>query len=226
MTTDLLGFLDESKKPVRDPRTGRVSTSGEFYVVAAAVVLSGDIEAIRAELREAVARLGFPFHYADLRSKSRRVDALDAVLSIEGWGAYVFETARPMSPRNNSEHQMRAKALSAAFTVLSAEEGVSSSCSRLEATRSSNSTSSIRRTIKSCSGSRGRRRYRPGCSFDMPTRVSRSFNCLISSRVHVPTTCARSTERCTPDCPTACAGSLLCWGKTAHNAQRPRDYEP
>lgn len=125
MTTDLLGFLDESKKPVRDPRTGRVSTSGEFYVVAAAVVLSGDIEAIRAELREAVARLGFPFHYADLRSKSRRVDALDAVLSIEGWDAYVFETARPMSPRNNSEHQMRAKALSAAFTVLSAEEGVS-----------------------------------------------------------------------------------------------------
>jgi len=35
---DLIAFLDESRKPVRDGRTGRVSGRGDHYVVVAAVV--------------------------------------------------------------------------------------------------------------------------------------------------------------------------------------------
>ena len=125
MTTNLVAFIDESKKPVRDPATGRVAGTGDHYVVAAAVVLSGDLDDVRGALVAATQALGFPFHYADLRSRSRRLAALDAILAIDAWDAFLFETARPMSPRHNSEHHLRSKTLAAALRHLSTEVGTS-----------------------------------------------------------------------------------------------------
>jgi Protein of unknown function (DUF3800) len=122
--TDLVAYIDESKKPVRDGSTGKVSHTHEYYVVAAAIVLSGEAEEVRAELLSAVDRLGYRLHYREFRSVQRRTEALDAITAIDGWEAYIFETAKPMSNRHNSEHHLRSKTLGAAFNVLSTEVGV------------------------------------------------------------------------------------------------------
>ncbi len=50
MTTELIAYVDESRKPMRDPATGRVSGAGEYYVLAAAVVLDGDCDDLRTSL--------------------------------------------------------------------------------------------------------------------------------------------------------------------------------
>ena len=66
---ELLAFLDESNKPVRDPATGKVANTGNRYVVAAAVVLRGEAEPIRNELRALRDRIGYDLHYSDLGRK-------------------------------------------------------------------------------------------------------------------------------------------------------------
>lgn len=122
--SDLVAFLDESKKPMRDPATGRPSDSGEHYVVAAAVVIKDDAD-IRNALVDAEERLGYRLHYSELRSKERRLAAVRELDRIRDWDGYLFETARALPRRHHSEHHIRAKALSSAFTVLGAEVGVS-----------------------------------------------------------------------------------------------------
>ncbi len=122
--TDLIAFLDESKKPVRDPATGRPSGRGDHYVVAAAIVIEGDTD-IRTAINEVERRLGFPLHYADLRSRGRRLAAIAELERIGGWEGYLFETARPLPVRRYSEHHIRAKTLEAAFTALHEVGGVS-----------------------------------------------------------------------------------------------------
>lgn len=121
---ELIAYLDESRKPMRDPATGHVSGRGEHYVVAAAVVIEDDMD-----LGEAIAgieeRLGYRLHYADLRSRERRLAAVTELAEIAGWDGYLFETARPLPSRHHSEHHVRAKILASAFTVLSADGGVS-----------------------------------------------------------------------------------------------------
>lgn len=120
---DLIAFLDESKKPMRDPATSRPSDRGEHYVVAAAIVIEGDAE-IRSAIAEIEARLGYRMHYADLRSRKRRLAAVRELERIQGWDGYLFETARPLRGRHHSEHHVRAKTLASAFTVLGSEVGV------------------------------------------------------------------------------------------------------
>jgi hypothetical protein len=122
--TDLVAYLDESKKPVRDESTGKVLPTHEYYVVAAAIVLSGEAHEVRAALATAVDRLRYRLHYREFRSVQRRAEALDAIAAIDGWEAYIFETAKPMSNRHNSEHHLRSKTLGTAFNVLSTEVGV------------------------------------------------------------------------------------------------------
>lgn len=124
MTTDLVAFLDESKKPVRNEKTGLVSDVGNHYVVAAAVVLEGDLSNIRAALQQAREKLGYPIHYADLRSRKRRLQTIAAISSINGWDGHVFETGRPLPDRHYNEHHIRAKILTQAFTHLGTEGGV------------------------------------------------------------------------------------------------------
>jgi len=122
---DLVAFLDESRKPVRDRTTGRVAGPLEHYVVAAAVLFEGDLEEVRRRLRAVEAELGYRLHYADPRSRERQLAALTAVDRIAEWDALVFETARPIPIRNSSEHHVRAKLLTEAFTRLGVEMDVS-----------------------------------------------------------------------------------------------------
>lgn len=46
----VIAYLDESKKPMRNSSTGKVSDSGEHYVVAAAVLMRGDQQVLRQRL--------------------------------------------------------------------------------------------------------------------------------------------------------------------------------
>lgn len=117
----LIGFLDESVKPVRDPRTRRVSKTGRHYVMAGVVLFEEDADAVRSKLANIRSQLGHPLHYADLRSRQRRLAVIEALDSVGDWDAYVFETAKPF---RGSEHHFRARVLESAFTHLSASEGV------------------------------------------------------------------------------------------------------
>lgn len=53
---ELVAFVDEPRKPVRDEATGRVAGEGGHYVVAAAVVLRGDADDCRLALRDLAER--------------------------------------------------------------------------------------------------------------------------------------------------------------------------
>lgn len=112
--TELIAYLDESRKPVRDRATRQVLAERTHYVVAAAVVIDGD-----AETREAIAdietRLGYRLHYADLRSRQRRVETVRELHEVQGWEARVYETARPLETRHHSEHHVRAQTLRSAL---------------------------------------------------------------------------------------------------------------
>ncbi len=125
MSADLVAFMDESRKPMRDPATGRPSGIGEHYVVAAAIVIDGDGDAIRGSIADIERRLDYALHYADLRSGRRRRAAIAELDRISGWDGYLFETARPLEARHHSEHHVRAKILEVAFAFLGTDVGVS-----------------------------------------------------------------------------------------------------
>ena len=123
MATDLVAFIDESKKPMRDRRTGRVARTGDHYVAAGGVVISGDADRIRLQISALEADLGFPLHYSDM-SRERRRSAARALATVDGWEGHLFETARPLPARNYSEHFVRAKVIGAALESLSTDGGV------------------------------------------------------------------------------------------------------
>lgn len=121
MTTELIAFLDESRKPIRNPKTGRVGEPGRYYyVVAAAVVIDGDSPDIRHQLREVETEVGYPLHYRNL-SRTRRIEALEAIDGIDGWDGHLYETARPLPDAGYSEHHVRAKVIEQALTHLSTQ---------------------------------------------------------------------------------------------------------
>ena len=122
--TELVAFIDESRKPARNPATGGISRFGEHYVVAAAVVLRGDIAEVRSQLQEIQLKVGYPLHYQDL-SPSRQARALELVGEITDWDGYLFETDRALPSANYSEHHVRAKIIERAFGYLDNEVGVS-----------------------------------------------------------------------------------------------------
>jgi hypothetical protein len=121
---DLVAYLDESRKPVRDPSTGNVAGGFEHYVVAAAVVLGEDADSVRESVRGIERDLGFALHYGELRSRARRLAVVDAIVALPDWDGYVFETARAVDFRRRSEHAIRAAILTEAFPTLEEEVGV------------------------------------------------------------------------------------------------------
>ena len=123
MTTELVAFVDESVEPMRDPGSGAVSGTGKHYVVAAAVVLDGDIDAMRGSLDRIRVAIGHALHYRNL-TRQHRLRSLEAIAHVTGWEGYLFETARPLLARNVSEHHVRAKLLGNAFEFLSMSRGV------------------------------------------------------------------------------------------------------
>lgn len=118
MTTelDLHAYLDESKKPVRDPSSGRVSGSGYHYAVGAAVVLRGDAQRVREEVRGVAERLDCNLHFSDL-SRRLKQEVMSAVGGIDGWEGIVYETRAPV-PNRIPERRSRARLLHAAFPDL------------------------------------------------------------------------------------------------------------
>ena len=117
--TDLVAFLDESRKPPRDRATGSVGLAqSHVYVVAAAVVLRGDHDEIREVLDRLHQRIDQRLHYRDLGVERRR-EVLDAVADIDAWDGYLIETSRPLPAAGFSEHHVRAKLVEAAFAQLS-----------------------------------------------------------------------------------------------------------
>jgi hypothetical protein len=123
MATDLIAFIDESKKPMRDRRTGRVARTGDHYVVAGGVVISGDADRVRLQIAGLEADLGFPMHYSDM-SPERRRRAAQALATVDGWEGHLFETARALPNQNYNEHFVRAKVIGAALEGLSTDGGV------------------------------------------------------------------------------------------------------
>jgi len=125
MTIDLVAFLDESKKPVRNRATGNVAGTGSFYVVAGVTTFDGEIQALREQITKVEGGLGFELHYGHLRTANRRIRAVEAVATITGWEASVFESAEPIRTNGGgAEHRIRAKALEAAFVYLGTDGGV------------------------------------------------------------------------------------------------------
>ena len=119
--TELIAFLDESRKPMRDPAAGRVGDSGRYYyVVAAVVVLDGDSSNIGRQLGRVEAEVGVQLHYRNL-SAARRLEALEGIGGIDGWEGYLFETARALPDAHYSEHHVRAKVIAEALTLLGSE---------------------------------------------------------------------------------------------------------
>lgn len=118
--TDLIAFLDESRKPMRNPATRRLEDTGlHHYVVAAVVVFHGDIPNIRRQLLRIRGRVGYLLHYQKLKSLRRRVEVVKEIEEIDEWDCYIFETARALFGANVSEHHVRAKTIGLAFSRLS-----------------------------------------------------------------------------------------------------------
>jgi hypothetical protein len=80
---------------------------------------------VRESLRGIERDLGFALHYGELRSRARKVAAVDAIVALADWDAYLFETARPVDFRRRSDHAIRAAILKEAFPILEHDAGVS-----------------------------------------------------------------------------------------------------
>jgi len=122
---DLIAFLDESRKPVRDGRTGRVSGRGDHYVVVAAVVLTADADDCRSRIRAAATNSEASRYWRwKLMSPSRRRRAVAGLTALDHWEAYAYETAQPMQRRRVSDARARSLILKRAFVDLDRQVGV------------------------------------------------------------------------------------------------------
>jgi len=123
--TTLVAFIDESRKPARDRRTGRVAPEGQHYAVASAVILAGDADPIRAALVDIAGEVtgGNRLRWSDL-SAARRRRVLAGVLTIDAWEGRLYETGEGVLTSRTPDVRVRAYALGAAFDHLSTEVGV------------------------------------------------------------------------------------------------------
>lgn len=119
--SELVAFLDESKKPVRDRGSRRVGT-GDFYVVVSAVVFRGDCDLLRASIRDLELAIGARLHYSDL-TQDRRLEAVESLAAIPNWEAFIFENS-VAKPASYNEAGLRRLALKAALRKLHGEIGV------------------------------------------------------------------------------------------------------
>lgn len=124
--SEIVAYIDESRKPVRNPKTNRVADEGDHYVVAAAVLLAGDITAIRRSLVALAGELtaGRPFRWKDMRATTRRA-VVGAISAMDGWEGFLYETATAVPSHLGSDAYLRAKTLTTAFEDLSQKHGVS-----------------------------------------------------------------------------------------------------
>ena len=121
-STELIAFVDESKKPARDPLTGK-ALPRSWYAMAAVIVLAGDADDLRARLVEISHDCGKPLHYKDL-SKPIRREALSKVVELTDWDAEVVEIERPVQIRH--EPTVRRAVLAMLMRLVVGKHGVTS----------------------------------------------------------------------------------------------------
>ena len=123
--TTLMAYIDESRKPIRDRRTGRVLESGDHYVVAAAIILAGDQDTIRATIVDIANELtgGKPIRWSDL-APTKRMRAVEAVVNTEHWEACVYETGEAVRRPHHTDAYLRSRTMTAALIDLSVKQGV------------------------------------------------------------------------------------------------------
>ncbi len=115
---DLLAFIDESKRPVRNRKTGKPDTTQWQYALAAVVIMRADLTLVRQQLQQIEADLNYKLHYHEMKSHTRRRNAIDAINSIAEWDGYIAETSKPIKPSGEKEHGARASQLKQAFVYL------------------------------------------------------------------------------------------------------------
>ena len=119
--TELVAYIDESKKPARD-LAGTVLPQS-WSAMAAVVVLAGQADELRAHLAEISRDLGKPLHYKDLSRPARR-NALSRIAQLPDWDAVVVEIERPVQIRQ--ETTVRRAALATLYRIVATEHGVTS----------------------------------------------------------------------------------------------------
>lgn len=121
--SDVVGFLDESRKPVRLAHIDGTTQvhSQSFYAVAAALVPVDRMKELREGLRKVSQAAPKALHYADL-TRRRRVRALELLVELPHWHALAVETDTPVKIRN--DRLVRGAVLSAALQHLHDVSGV------------------------------------------------------------------------------------------------------
>lgn len=130
----VIAYLDESKKPMRNSSTGKVSDSGEHYVVAAAVLMRGDQQVLRQRLHGVRRSLGRDLHYSGL-SPVQRSFVARTVAETPDWDGVIYETATPL-PASRPERRTRSRLLTTAFMDLTSTHGVDEAVFETRATPS------------------------------------------------------------------------------------------
>ncbi len=119
---DLVAFLDESRKPVRNRKTGKPDKARIYYVTAAAVVFRGDLDRCRKQLLEIETEVGFELHYGEtMKSHQRRERVATALADLDSWEGFIFETPRPIANKKGSERTARSAQLRKAYTFFDGE---------------------------------------------------------------------------------------------------------
>jgi hypothetical protein len=98
----LVGFLDESRKPVRiqDSRGKKLPLKESHYAVATALVPSQSADEVRQALLDISHSLPKALHYTDLTAL-QRARALELLQQLPQWQAVVVETDRPIRIRRD-----------------------------------------------------------------------------------------------------------------------------
>lgn len=115
--TDIIGFLDESRRPIRlADKDGNIKARRQsLYAVAAALVQQDQAQPLREGIQRIAASIPTPLHYADLTNR-RRLAVLEHLMALPGWEAVIVETDTPVRIRN--DRTVRGAVLSAVFRQL------------------------------------------------------------------------------------------------------------
>lgn len=121
-STELIAFVDESKKPARDPLTGKALPQS-WYAMAAVIVLAGQANDLRARLVEMGGAHRSGLHYSQMTNAARRT-ALRRINEFTDWDAQVVEIERPIQIRH--ETTVRRAVLAALLRLVVDKHGATS----------------------------------------------------------------------------------------------------